>query len=99
MSSALLVFALYINQIIHPKMFPTSHLTKMREKHGWFINDITGLVGICLLPEPDDSTDDVSNESSEEEDSDKIIIVFCAIQTQSYSLIASIRTRSSSLIV
>ena len=29
------------------------------------LDDITGLVCIFLLPEPDDSTDDVSNESSE----------------------------------
>ena len=33
--------------------------------------EIIGLVGICLLPEPDDSTDDVSNESSEDKDSEK----------------------------
>ena len=52
--------------------------------------DITGLFVILLLPEPDDSTDNVSNESSENEDSDKIIIVFCAIRTRSFSLIASI---------
>ena len=60
--------------------------------------DITGLVGICLFPEPDNSTDDVSNELSEDEDSDKVIIVFSAIQTRSYSLIVSIQTRYSSLI-
>ena len=62
------------------------------------LNDITGLVGIRLLPEPDDSTKDVSNESYEDKDSDKIIIVFCAVLTRYYSLTASIRTRSSSLI-
>ena len=54
------------------------------------LDEITGLVGICLLPEPDYSTDDVSNKSSEDEDSDKIIIVFCAIWTHSSSLIVSI---------
>ena len=41
--------------------------------------DITGLVGICLLPEPYDSTDYVSNESSEDEDSEIVLIVLCAI--------------------
>ena len=34
------------------------------------LGGITGLVGICLLPEPYDPADDVSNESSEEEDLD-----------------------------
>ena len=63
------------------------------------VDEITGLVGICLLPEPDDSSDDVSSESTEDEDSEKIRIVFCAIRTRSYYLIASIRTCSSSLIV
>ena len=62
------------------------------------LDEITILVGIFLLPEPDDSTYDVSNESYEDEDSDNIIIVFCAIRTRSYSLIASIQTRFSSLI-
>ena len=28
--------------------------------------DITALVGICLIPEPDDSTDNVSNKSSDD---------------------------------
>ena len=55
------------------------------------LDEITGLVGICLLPEPADLTDDVSNESSEDNDSDKIIIVFCAIWKGSSSRIASIR--------
>ena len=32
------------------------------------LDDITGLVGICLLPEPDDSSDNVSNDSSEDKD-------------------------------
>ena len=45
--------------------------------------EITGLVGICLLPEPDDLTDNVSNESSEDEDSDEILIVLCAIRISS----------------
>ena len=59
---------------------------------------INGLVGICLLPEPDDSTEDVSNESSEDEDSDKIIIVLCAIRTRSSSLVAFVRARSLPLL-
>ena len=63
------------------------------------LDDITGLVSICLLPEPDDSTDDVSNDSYKDEYSEKIIIVLCDIRTRSYSLIESIQTRSSSLIV
>ena len=62
------------------------------------LDDITGLVGICLLPEPDYSTDDVSNDSSEYEDPDNIIMVFCAIRKCSSSLIAYIRTHYSSLI-
>ena len=60
------------------------------------LDEITDLVGIFLLPEPDGSTEDVSNELSKDEDSDDIIIVFCDIRTGSSSLIASIRTRSSS---
>ena len=62
------------------------------------LDEITGLVGICLIPEPDYSTDYVSKEASEDEDSNKNIILFCAIRTGSYNLISSIRTRSSSLI-
>ena len=54
------------------------------------LDDITVLVGICLLYQPDDSTDDVSNKSYEDEDSDKILIVFYAIWTRSSSLIASL---------
>ena len=62
------------------------------------LDDITGLVGICLLPEPDDSTDNVSNKSSEDKDSDEIMIVFCAIWTRYSCLAESIWTRSSYLI-
>ena len=54
------------------------------------LDDVTGLDGIYLLPEPDDSSYDVSNESSEDEDSDEIIIVLCAIGTHSSSPIASL---------
>ena len=62
------------------------------------LDDITGLVGICLISEPDDSTENFSNESSEDEDSYEIMIIFCAIQTRSSYLISYIRTRYSSLI-
>ena len=62
------------------------------------LDDITGLVVICLLPEPDDSTEDVSIKSSEYKDLDEILIVFCAIRTCSSSLIASIQTRYFPLI-
>ena len=62
------------------------------------LDDTTALVGICVLTESDYSSDNVSNELSEDEDLEKIIIVFCAIRTRYYSLIASIRTRSYSLI-
>ena len=54
------------------------------------LDEITGLFGISLLIEPDDSTYNVSNESYEEEDSDEIIIVLCAIRTCYSSLIASL---------
>ena len=37
------------------------------------LDEITGLVDISSLPEPDKSSDDVSNESSEAKDSDEII--------------------------
>ena len=59
---------------------------------------ITGLVDIFLLTEPDDSSGDVSNELSEGEDSDEIVIVLCTIRTRCSSLISSIRTRCYSLI-
>ena len=54
MSSALLVFDLYLNHMSHPTMFLTSYLRKMRTNMDDLLDDITGLVGICLLPEPDD---------------------------------------------
>ena len=62
-------------------------------------DEITILVVIFLLPEPDDSSDDVADKSSEDKDSDEIIIVFCAIWTRSSSLVVSIKTSSSSPIV
>ena len=56
----------------------------------YLLDDITDLVGICLLPESDESSYDVSNESSEAKNSDEIIILFCAIWTRSSSLIVSV---------
>ena len=43
--------------------------------------DITGLVGICLLLEPYDSTDYVSNESSEDKDSIFLNSIMCHRET------------------
>ena len=54
--------------------------------------DVTVLVGFCLVPEWNHSSDDVSNESSEDDEdkeSDEIAINYCAIRTRSCSLIAS----------
>ena len=62
------------------------------------LNYITSLVVISVLLEPNNLSDDVSNESSEDEDSDNIIIVFFAIQTRSSSLIESIMACYSSLL-
>ena len=52
------------------------------------LDDITGFVGICLIPEPDDSTDDASNDLSDNKDSDEIKIVLCYIRILYSSLIA-----------
>ena len=38
------------------------------------LDEVTGLDSICLLPEPDYSSYDLSNKSSEDEDSEEIII-------------------------
>ena len=57
------------------------------------LDDVTGLVGFCLVPESDESSDNDYNESSkddEDEESDEISIVFCAIRTRSCSLIESL---------
>ena len=54
------------------------------------LDDVTGLVDFCLVPESDESSDGVSKESSEDdkgEESDEISIYFCSIQTRSCSLI------------
>ena len=53
--------------------------------------DVTGLVSFCLDTESDESSDDISNELSEDNEdgeSDEISIVLCAIRTRLYSLIA-----------
>ena len=63
------------------------------------LDDVTGLVGICLVPEWDDSSDVVFNESYEdieEEKSDEISIVVCSIRTRSCYLIASLWRNVSS---
>ena len=49
----------------------------------YLLDEFTGLVGIFLLPESDESSGDVSNESSEDEELAEIIIVLCAIRTRS----------------
>ena len=51
------------------------------------------LVGFCLVPESDESSDDVSDKSSdddEDEESDKVLIYFCAVWTRSCSFVCSI---------
>ena len=43
----------------------------------YLLDEVTGLVGFCLVPESDESSDNVSNDSSEEnedEESDEISI-------------------------
>ena len=74
-----------------------SELCLARNMDG-LLDDITSFVGIGLLPEPYDSSYDVYNKSSEDEDSDEFLIVLCSIQTRYSSFIASIRTSYSSLI-
>ena len=54
------------------------------------LDDVTGLFGICLLSESDESSDDISNKSSEDEESGEIIILLCIIRTRSYSIIVSL---------
>ena len=51
------------------------------------------LVGFCLVPESDESYDDVSYESSdddEDKEPDEILMYFCAVQTRSCSFECSI---------
>ena len=59
-------------------------------KCGCFLDEVTVLVGICFFPKSDEYLNDVSDKSSEDEESDKITIVFCAIRTRSFSFIASL---------
>ena len=57
------------------------------------LDDFTGLVGICFVTESNESSDYVSNESyedDEDKESDDISIVFCAIRTYSFPLMASL---------
>ena len=57
------------------------------------LDDVTGLVGFCLVPESDESYDNVSDESSEDKEdkeSDKISIYFFAIWTRSCYFACSI---------
>ena len=59
----------------------------------YLLDDVTGLVGICLVTESDESSDDFSNNLSKDdegEESEKNSIVLCAIRTRSCSLIASL---------
>ena len=52
------------------------------------LDEVTGLVGFCLVLESDELTYDVSDESSEDDEdkeSDKTSIYFCAIWTRSFS--------------
>ena len=50
------------------------------------LDDVTGLVGFCLVPESDDSSDDIYDklsEDDEDEEPDEISIYFCAVWTRS----------------
>ena len=55
------------------------------------LDEVTGLVGFYLVSESDESSDNVYNESSEDDEdkeSDEFSIYFCAIRTRSCSFIA-----------
>ena len=57
------------------------------------LDGVTGLVGIFLVPESDESSGDFSNDSykdDEEQELEEITITFSAIRTRSCSLIASL---------
>ena len=48
----------------------------------YLLDDNTGLVGFCLVPDSDESSNDVSEDSFEEnegEESDEILIYFRAV--------------------
>ena len=54
------------------------------------LDDVTVLVGFYFAPESDKSSDNVSNNSSEDEESNKISIYFCAIRRRSCSFACSV---------
>ena len=57
------------------------------------LDDVTGLVGFCLIPESYESSRDVYNESSkddEDEESEEISIFLCVVWTRSCSFVCSI---------
>ena len=59
----------------------------------YLLDIVTGLVRFCLVTESDELSDDVSNESfedDEDDESDETSIYFCAIRTSYCSLIASL---------
>ena len=56
------------------------------------LDDFTALVGICLVPESDESSKDVSDESSEvdeDKESDEISIYLRAVWTRYCSFVCS----------
>ena len=57
------------------------------------LDDVTGSVSFCLVPESDESSEDVSEDSygdDGEKESDKISICFCAVWTHSCSFVCFI---------
>ena len=57
------------------------------------LDDVNGLVHFCLVPESYESSDDVSDELSEDDEdekSDEISIYFCAVWTRSCSFVCSV---------
>ena len=57
------------------------------------LDDVTGLIGFCLVPESDESSnndfDDLS-EDDEDEESENISIYFCAVWTRYFPFACSI---------
>ena len=56
----------------------------------YLLDDVTGLVGFCPLPESDDSSDNVSkrlSEENEDEESDENLKYLCTMWTRSCYLI------------
>ena len=57
------------------------------------LDDVTGLFGFCLVTESYESSNDVSDELSEDDEdkkSDEISIYLCAVWTRSCSFVCSI---------